>query len=567
MIKKLFFMLLFALGVSNANAQSIGLIGAFNSWGGDVTLNTTDNVTYTLSNFTLLANSELKFRQDGAWAINWGAADWPSGVGTQGGANILGLAGVYNVTFNITTGAYSFVAATVNYDVIGFNGGFNNFGATVPMGTLDGIAYVKLDYQFTANGVKFVRDSPVPPTTWGNTTFPSGTATVNGATIPLTPAFYNVDFNKNTLAYNFVAVPVSIVGDAAIDFSTDIDMTTTDGINFTLLNQALIGGKHLKFRTNYSWSTNWGGTAFPIGTGALAGSDILVDVSGTYNITFNRVSGDYVFTLLSSAYDQIDITGAFNPAGVVLNTTDGITYAKNDYYFSATTGLKFSKHTDATVFWGSTTFPVGTATLSGGNIPVPVGNFNVMFNKTTLGYSFETTPVSITGGAGPGWGNDIDLVSTDNGITFTGTNIALTVGDFKFRSNHDYTIAWGGSTTFPSGTASTTGSGNLTIPVASTYNVTFNRVTGDYNFVDTLGVTQFGSSNVGLYPNPTSSTFSMNVAFEKVQVYAITGQLVKSFTKTLENQSLNISDLNNGIYFVKGADANGNEKTVKLIKQ
>lgn len=553
-------MLLFALGVSNANAQSIGLIGAFNGWGGDVTFNTTDNITYTLSNFTLLANSEMKFRQDGAWAINWGAADFPTGVGTQGGANILGLAGTYNVTFNITTGAYSFVAVTLNYDVIGFNGGFNNFGATVPMGTLDGVAYVKLDYQFTANGVKFVRDTPAPSTVWGNTTFPSGTATVNGATIPLTPAFYNVDFNKTTLAYNFVPVPVSIVGDAAIDFSTDIDMTTTDGINFMLMNQALIGGKHLKFRTNYSWATNWGGTAFPIGTGTLSSSsDILVDVSGNYNITFNRVSGDYVFTLLSSAFPSVSNNGA------VMNTTDGITYTSVDQYFDTTTLTQFNDPTNPNTVWGATAFPSGTAVAgSTDKISVPAGFYNVTFNKTTGAYSYTVTPISLIGAGVTDWNTDVTLDSTDNGINSTKL-VVFVGGEVKFRANAAWATSWGGSTAFPTGTATTTGAGNIAVP-AGTYNVSFNRITGDYNFA-TLGVTQFDSSTIGVYPNPTSSTFSMNVAFEKVQVYAITGQLVKSFTKTLENQNLNVSDLNNGIYFIKGADANGNEKTVKLIKQ
>jgi uncharacterized delta-60 repeat protein len=111
MIKKLFLFVLMTVSSITLNAQSIGLIGVFNGWGGDVTLNTTDNITYTLSNFTLGANSAMKFRQDGAWAINWGAADFPNGVGTQDGVDILGLAGTYNVTFNITTGVYAFTVA------------------------------------------------------------------------------------------------------------------------------------------------------------------------------------------------------------------------------------------------------------------------------------------------------------------------------------------------------------------------------------------------------------------------------------------------------------------------
>lgn len=76
-----------------------------------------------------------------------------------------------------------------------FDGGFNNFGATVPMITGDGITYKKIDYQFAGNGVNFVRDTP-NTTVWGGNSFPSGNATLNGPTIPLTAGFYNVDFNK-----------------------------------------------------------------------------------------------------------------------------------------------------------------------------------------------------------------------------------------------------------------------------------------------------------------------------------------------------------------------------------
>lgn len=120
MIRKLLYIILFALSAMNTNAQSIGIIGTFNSWSYDVFMNTTDNVTYTLQNFTFSVTGGLKFRQGGAWVNNWGATDFPSGVATLGGADITVSAGTYDLTFNIITGAYSFVAVFNNFDVIGF---------------------------------------------------------------------------------------------------------------------------------------------------------------------------------------------------------------------------------------------------------------------------------------------------------------------------------------------------------------------------------------------------------------------------------------------------------------
>lgn len=71
-------------------------------------LATTDGETYTLNGVTLSAG-ECKFRANNSWDVNWGAADFPSGTATQGGANIVvATAGVYNITLNRVTGAYAF---------------------------------------------------------------------------------------------------------------------------------------------------------------------------------------------------------------------------------------------------------------------------------------------------------------------------------------------------------------------------------------------------------------------------------------------------------------------------
>lgn len=74
-------------------------------------------------------------------------------------------------------------------------------------------------------------------------------------------------------------------------------------------------------------------------------------------------------------------------------------------------------------------------------------------------------------------------------------------------------------------------------------------------------------STISLVPNPASDMFLLNADFEKVQVFSITGQLVKEFNKTSENYQYSISDLNQGIYLVKVIDADNHEKTMKLIKQ
>ncbi|MFN3839977.1 MAG: hypothetical protein ACK4RF_04645 [Cyclobacteriaceae bacterium] len=92
---------------------SVGIIGDATpgGWGAStaMTRDSSDPDLYRINNL-VLTSGEAKFRADDAWGINWGSAAFPSGTGTINGANILGITpGTYNVTLNVSTGAYNFV--------------------------------------------------------------------------------------------------------------------------------------------------------------------------------------------------------------------------------------------------------------------------------------------------------------------------------------------------------------------------------------------------------------------------------------------------------------------------
>jgi 1,4-alpha-glucan branching enzyme len=74
-------------------------------------------------------------------------------------------------------------------------------------------------------------------------------------------------------------------------------------------------------------------------------------------------------------------------------------------------------------------------------------------------------------------------------------------------------------------------------------------------------------SNLILAPNPTNDYFTLSANTSKVQIYSITGQLVKTFEKQTSEFQFSINELNKGVYFVKAIDADNREKTIKLIKQ
>lgn len=89
------------------------------------------------------------------------------------------------------------------------------------------------------------------------------------------------------------------------------------------------------------------------------------------------------------------------------------------------------------------------------------------------------------------------------------------------------------------------------------------------NKPSSLGVTNFGlSQDIYLYPNPSSTYFTINANTSKVEIYSITGQLVKSFnTNQSKDYQFSISDLNKGVYFVKALNENNEVKVMKLLKQ
>jgi hypothetical protein len=89
------------------------------------------------------------------------------------------------------------------------------------------------------------------------------------------------------------------------------------------------------------------------------------------------------------------------------------------------------------------------------------------------------------------------------------------------------------------------------------------------NKLSSLGVTNFGlSQDIYLYPNPSSTYFTINANTSKVEIYSITGQLVKSFnTNQSKDYQFTISDLNKGVYFVKALNENNEVKVMKLLKQ
>lgn len=89
------------------------------------------------------------------------------------------------------------------------------------------------------------------------------------------------------------------------------------------------------------------------------------------------------------------------------------------------------------------------------------------------------------------------------------------------------------------------------------------------NKATTLATTDFEVlKDIYIYPNPASSYFTLNTATAKVQIYSVTGQLVKTFNKSQsKDYQYSVSDLDSGMYFVKVYNEENQIKVMKFIKQ
>jgi len=154
------------------------------------------------------------------------------------------------------------------------------------------------------------------------------------------------------------------------------------------------------------------------------------------------------------------------------------------------------------------------------------------------------------------------------------TNAALTSAQLKdvvILANFD-TAAQNIATGFPYAGTWYNLMDNTTINVTDV-NAPINLPPGEYriygNKTANLAIGEFEKgSSVNLYPNPVADYFTLNTAFAKVQIYSVSGQLVKSFVSNGNADfQFSVSELQTGIYIVKASDENNKTQVMKFIKR
>lgn len=130
------------------------------------------------------------------------------------------------------------------------------------------------------------------------------------------------------------------------------------------------------------------------------------------------------------------------------------------------------------------------------------------------------------------------------------------------------------NTNFPSGVATTwydlmDPTGNTTVSNSTT---TLSIPAGQFRILgnqpsSVLSIDEQLLSVFTIYPNPTQSSFSINSSVSDIEIYDLTGKMVKSFKgEFTENDTFDISSLNTGMYIVRVEDGNNKTQTTKLVK-
>lgn len=365
-----------------------------------------------------------------------------------------------------------------------------------------------IDITLINGAVKFRQDDDWA-VNWGSGDFPTGIGTLGGDNIPVFAGEYSVWLNIVTGEYNFsVKSDVGILGSAtSVMWDSDIDMyQNPDNPDkyFTVLDLSV---GEAKFRQDDAWDINWGSPDFPTGTGALGGDNILVDKAGTYMVDFDKSTGEYSFGE-EITFSTIGIIGDATPGGWD-DDTDLTQSNADPNVWSANVTLidgeaKFRANDEWVIDWGAGDFPTGVGTQGGDNIPVIAGEYKVSLNTETGEYNFQEivdyASVGIIGDATPdGWDADTDMEKDDTNGALWSLRVILTDGELKFRADDDWAVNWGAGD-FPMGIAEQEGA-NIPIP-AGEYNITFNSVTGEYNFDEivvfsTVGIIGTGSPTMG----------------------------------------------------------------------
>ncbi len=272
--------------------STIGIIGDATPGGWDEDTDMNDNGDGTFGVVIPLTVGGAKFRNGNAWSLSWGGSTFPTG--TTSGDNIpVDAAGLYNITFNPTTGEYSFVLAEL-YKVGSFNGW--DAANAVSFTFVDGIFEYR-DDATNGEAFKFLGQQDWSPTEYAYSFFSSlpadisddfGNMKYDGTTREY---LYLVDIDAKTFTLTKSGL-FKVGSENGWNDPNQLRELTETAPGVYEYTETLVNGEMFKFvDTDGSWSHGIYGAGQLIVSGSAAG-----DITGGDNFEYTGAGG--TFTLV-----------------------------------------------------------------------------------------------------------------------------------------------------------------------------------------------------------------------------------------------------------------------------
>ena len=319
-------------------ADQIGVIGLNGDWENDIVMSYNPKWARFYVDIEATADTEMKFRADAAWELNWGAGC------AQGGDNIAVKAGKYRVYFNPASGFIEFNAknyGTVEdteaskpeepeqpegpakeagkWGLIGVNGNWDN---DIYMYATDGGVFYSPVVSF--EGEFKLRYNNGWDTNRGGVCASVGEAfeaKAGGDNIAVAAGTYVVVYDSvaETITVENAAEGWGLIGDALANGWDADTYKAFEGEAGVYTAVAYVGEGGFKLRANAGWDTNFGGTfaEFGVAFEAKAGGD---------NISLGTEAGKWVVITLDTNASTITVEKLFAGRWGVIGEVNGTSW-------------------------------------------------------------------------------------------------------------------------------------------------------------------------------------------------------------------------------------------------
>ena len=455
----------------------IGAIESFEmNWDKDIAM-TTDGEWHVAEGVELKATDQFKFRKDQAWGENFGAegevepfvceldTEYPA---SAGGKNLAVAAdGAYDLLVNPEAKLFKIVEtlggksgliggdepgpqppAVTGWNIIGLNGDWeHDILATENNGIWTAYITAEADTEFKWRkdgawdedyGGEFVAlDKPFK-------------AVSGGSNIKIGAGFWKVVLNTNDLTITISNGQVwSLIGVNG-DWSTDIDMTLTDGKWVSPLTK--ITGE-FKIRENHAWDNDRGGTFVAVGRPfeAVAGGGNITVPEGNYVVTYDPTAETIVID--ETGWGLVGTINSWGESPDIILKEDGLFLVAKNVALTENDEIKLRYNSDWDVNRGGRT-AVGQAVKveqNGPNIkPGVAGNYDIWYrpDNEVLFVMQAGSELSYWGVVGTinGWSAPDRIMYVNESGELVSDEFTVTSADaIKIRMNETWTVDRGGS--------------------------------------------------------------------------------------------------------------------------